>query len=226
MKTGKGSHTTVICDQNSIVQARRSTGTFCDILGVGIGDLAPGCSVCRPLQVELGTRQRFALFVYFLDCNLTGLDAVGEGHLHSLTTLDCHSLRVIGFAHIERILGDNFLDLIVTGKQCFSQNRAVFTRGVGSNERIIADTVNLEYPSCYAASIRHGLNQFQPATLVVDEGHTLGFTGNHRNLLYSSIEGPLGIGCRLIHFSNVVITGQKPGGDYTAFITGKGRSIN
>ena len=86
--------------------------------------------------------------------------------------------------------------------------------------------IYLKHPSGDAAAIGHFLDQLDPATTGVREGHALGVTGNHRYFLHSSIKGPVRIGAGLIDLSNIVIAREQTGSDHTSFTGRKRRSFN
>ena len=128
----------------------------------------------------------------------SGLQAVGKGHLRCFSRFNDYVLRIGTFADIWTSLGDDLLDGVGAGKQVVRQDRAVLPSGKGSHQLVIRG-VDLKFPTCHTAPIRHGFDNLGPAIVGVGKGYGCRLVGSDGHRFYRGIALPIGIAsCKLL----------------------------
>ena len=130
--------------------------------------------------------------IRLLNPDLSGLHTVGESHLRRLACRDRNGFGIGRVTGVGAVLRDDFLDGVGAGKQVVRQDQAVHPSGKGSHQLVIRG-IDLKFPTCHTAPIRHGFDNLGPAIVGVGKGYGCRLVGSDGHRLYGSIALPIGI---------------------------------
>ena len=130
--------------------------------------------------------------IRLLNPDLSGLHAVGEGHLRRLACRDRNDLGVGRVTGVGAVLRDDLLDGVGSGEKMVGKNSTIFPGSEGSHQLIIA-VIDFKLPPRSAAAVRHGLDDLPPALVRIGKSHRRRTVCCDRDCFHGSVADPVRI---------------------------------